>query len=251
MVRTLLVRGMLVGVVGAAVAFVFASIFGEPPIDSAIAFESAHAAPGMADPEVVSRSVQKTVGLGVAVVLYGAALGGVFAIAFAFGYGRLGALGTRGTSVLVAGIGFIAVYLVPLLKYPANPPAVGDPESIGRRSALYLLMVLISVLAAVGAVLLARSLVTRLGRWNAVLVAAGAFVVLVAVAGAVLPGINEVPDDFPASALWRFRLASAGMHLALWTTLGLLFGALTERSVRRRSATGGQDRAAAQSVSAG
>src|SRR2546427_652732 len=140
MVRTLLVRGMLVGVVGAAVAFVFAWLFGEPPIDSAIAFESAHAAPGVADPELVSRSVQSTLGLGAAVLLYGAAWGGIFAAAFAFGYGRLGALGTRGTSVVLAAVGFLAVYLVPLVKYPANPPAVGDPETIGRRSALYLLM---------------------------------------------------------------------------------------------------------------
>src|SRR5207253_8446629 len=99
MVRGLLVRGMLVGVIAAAVAFVFASMFGEPPIDAAIAFESAHATPGMADPELVGRSVQKTVGLGVAVILYGAALGGIFAEAFAFAYGRVGALGTRATSV--------------------------------------------------------------------------------------------------------------------------------------------------------
>src|SRR6266508_3266618 len=202
MVRTLLVRGMLVGLVAGVLAFGFASLFGESPIDQAIAFEGAHVH-GADGPELVSRAVQSTFGLLVAVGLYGAALGGVFALAFAFVYGRLGQLAARATSVLVAAVGFVAVYLVPFVKYPANPPAVGHPDTIGRRSTLYLLMVLISVLA---------------------------------VAGLVLPRIDEVAGDFPATVLWRFRLASVGTQLVLWTTFGLLFGALTERSLRRRAA---------------
>jgi predicted cobalt transporter CbtA len=237
MVRTLLVRGMVVGVVGAAFAFVFASLFGEPSINAAIAFEYAHTAPGADEPELVSRSVQSTIGLGLAVTLYGSALGGIFALAFAFAYGRLGTLTTRGTAVVVAAIGFVAMYLMPFVKYPANPPAVGNPETIGRRSILYLLMVLVSALSAVAAVMLSRTSMARLGQWNATLLGAGVFVLLVAVAGAVLPGVNEVPDTFPATALWRFRLASVGTQLVLWTTLGLLFGALTDRSARRRAAT--------------
>jgi Probable cobalt transporter subunit (CbtA) len=237
MVRSLLVRGMLVGVVGAAVAFVFAYAFGEPPINSAIAFESGHAAHGAQDPELVSRSVQSTLGLGVAVLLYGSALGGIFALAFAFAYGRIGALAARATSVLVAAGGFVAVCLVPFVKYPANPPAVGDPATIGRRTALYLLMIGVSVLAAIAAVMLGRALVVRLGAWNAALVGIGTFVAVALVAGVVLPGVDEVPEHFPATALWRFRLASVGTQLVLWTTLGLLFGALTERSTRRRAAT--------------
>ena len=45
----------------------------------------------------------------------------------------------------------------------------------------------------------------------------------------VLPGVNEVPAGFPAAVLWRFRVASLGIQVVLWTTLGLVFGALTER----------------------
>ena len=47
----------------------------------------------------------------------------------------------------------------------------------------------------------------------------------------VLPSINEVPDAFSAVVLWRFRVVSLGIHLILWTTIGLLFGYLTERSL--------------------
>ncbi len=231
--RTLLVRGMLVGVVAAALAYAFAAVFGEPQVDRAIGFEDAHTMPGMADPEIVSRAVQSTLGLGVAVLVYGAALGGIFALAFAFAYGRLGPLAARATSLVVAVLGFGAVFLVPYLKYPANPPSIGNPDTIGRRTALYFAMVAISVAAAIGAAILAGRLAPRLGGWTAVLVAAGGFVAVVAVAGLLLPAVDEVPADFPATVLWRFRLASVGMQAVLWATFGLLFGALTERSLRR------------------
>ncbi len=231
--RTLLIRGMLVGVLGAALAFGFARLFAEGPIDQAIAFEDEHTMAGMADPEIVSRAVQSTLGLGTAVLVYGTALGGIFALAFAFVYGRLGALGARATSLLVAAVGFVVIYLVPLIKYPANPPSVGQPDTIGQRTALYFLMVAISVAATIGAALLARTLTTRLGVWDAVLVGAGAYIAVVVVTMLLLPGVNEVPADFSATVLWRFRLASIGTQLVLWTTFGILFGALTERRARR------------------
>jgi len=231
--RTLLIRGMLVGVAGAALAFGFARLFGEPAINQAIAYEYAHTAPGAEGPELVSRAVQSTLGLGTAVLVYGTALGGIFALAFAFIYGRLGSLGVRATSMVVAGVGFTALYLVPLVKYPANPPAIGNPDTIGRRTALYFLMLAIAVAATIGAAVLARSLARRLGAWNAVLAGAGVFVVVVAVAMLLLPAVSEVPADFSATVLWRFRLAAVGTQVVLWSTFGVLFGALTQRRARR------------------
>ena len=80
----------------------------------------------------------------------------------------------------------------------------------------------------------ARRLAGRFGGWNGALLAAGGFVVVIAAAQWLLPAINEVPDAFPAVVLWRFRVASLGIELILWTTVGLLFGALTERSLSVR-----------------
>jgi hypothetical protein len=236
--RTLLIRGMLVGVVAAALAYAFATVFGEPQVDRAIAVEHTPAMPGMAGPELVSRTVQSTLGLGVAVLVYGTAFGGIFALAFAFAYGRLGPFGARATSLLVATVGFVAVFVVPYLKYPANPPSIGNPDTIARRTALYVMMVVISVAGAAGAAMLARRLTPRLGIWNGVLAAAGGFLAVVVLAGLLLPAVNEVPADFPATVLWRFRLASLGMQAVLWTTFGLLFGALTDRSLRRQARLG-------------
>jgi hypothetical protein len=49
-----------------------------------------------------------------------------------------------------------------------------------------------------------------------------------------LPPINEVPADFPAVVLWHFRIDSLAMQVIMWATLGLVFGAATERAALGR-----------------
>src|SRR5579871_2141948 len=139
MVRALLVKGMLAGSLAGLLASGFAWIFGEPQIELAIGFEhhlSHMAGRQMGDePALVSRAVQSTIGLLTGVVVYGAALGGLFALGFAYADGRIGRLSPRGTAALLAAVGFVAVILVPQLKYPASPPAVGAADTIGARTA--------------------------------------------------------------------------------------------------------------------
>jgi hypothetical protein len=217
-------------------AFGFAAIFGEPQVEHAIAFEEhvSHSHGGASEPALVSREMQAGPGLFVGVIVYGAALGGLFSLAFAFVYGRLGRFGPRATAALLALAGYVAIVLVPSLKYPANPPSVGSPETIGLRTGLFFLVLLISVAAFVLAAVLARQLSTRYGAWNATLIAGAAFIVAIGIVQYALPEINEVPERFSAVVLWRFRVASLGIQAVLWTTIGLLFGALTERSLADR-----------------
>ena len=251
MVRTLLVRGMLVGIVAGLLSFGFLKVYGEPQVDRAIAFEErmdeekAEFAKrhGMPMPEeqaeLVSRPVQAGLGLFVAVMVYSAAFGGLFGLAFAFAQGRMpGELSPRALAALLALIGFVAIYLVPNLKYPANPPSVGNPDTIGTRTALYFGMIGISLIAIVGAVNFRRMLTARYGAWNATLMVAGYYLIVMVVAALLLPTVNEVPDEFPAVVLWKFRVASLGAQVILWATLGLLFGGLTQRAyVHSRAAT--------------
>ena len=231
MTRALLLRGMLAGILAGILTVGFGEMFGERQIDRAIAFETAmeHAAGHAPEPELVSRAVQRSVGLLTAGVTYGAALGGLVALVFAFAYGRVGRIGARPLAASLAAGGFIAVVLVPQLKYPANPPAIGEPETIGLRTALYFEMMLVGLAALTLAVLLGRWLTTRLDRWNASVIAAASFVAIVATVQLVLPDVNEIPDGFPADTLWRFRIASLGTQAVLWTSLGLVFGFLAER----------------------
>ena len=236
MVGPLLTRGMLAGFVAGVLAFGFAKLIGEPQVESAIAFEEQmNAAKGEAPSEpIVSRTVQSSIGLFTGIVVYGTALGGLFALVFAVVYGRAGRASPRATAALLACAGFIAIVAIPALKYPPNPPSVGMQETIGYRTGLYFAAILISIAAAAAALMIARRLAGNCGNWNAALLGAAAFIAIAAVAQLLLPSINEVPDEFPATVLWRFRIASLGIEFVLWAVIGLLFGTVAERVLTRQ-----------------
>lgn len=247
MMGTILARGMLVGVVAGLLAFGFAKFVGEPQVDKAIAFESAvDEAKGKAameaakakgeemkmeeDVELFSRDTQSGIGLFTGVMAYGIAFGGIFSLVFAYSNGRLSQLGPRPLAALIAALAFVVIVAVPDLKYPANPPSVGNPDTIGQRTGLFFGMILCAIAAMIAAVTTARRLVQQHGYWRATLTAGAIFIVVVAVVQAILPDINEVPEGFPAVVLWRFRVAALGIQLVMWTTIGLGFGWLTERA---------------------
>ncbi|MCQ8241303.1 CbtA family protein [Rhizosaccharibacter radicis] len=230
MAGRLLLRGMLVGAAAACLMVLFAEAFGEPAVGHAIAFESAlDRAAGMApEPELVSRAVQRGVGLLCACLLYGAAIGGLFSLVFAALLGRVGRIPPRVLAALLALGGFVALVLVPDLKYPPNPPAVGNPDTIGLRTAAYGEMMLVSLASLVLGVLAACAALRRFGAWNACAIGVLAWLVVASLSQAVLPAVQEVPANFPAVLLWQFRVASLGMQAVMWSVLGFGFGAAAE-----------------------
>lgn len=134
--------------------------------------------------------------------------------------------------------GFVAVYLVPFLAYPPNPPAVGQAETIGYRTTLYFVMLAVSVIAAVTAVAVGVRLRHRIGGWYAGLAAVGGYLLVVGVVLALMPGYDEVPAGFPAELLYDFRGASLLTQLTLWTVLGLALAELAHRRVTATQTTG-------------
>lgn len=247
MVGKLLVRGMLAGIAAGLLTFGFARVVGEPQVEQAISFEEkAAVASGDAHEhdELVSRGTQAGLGLLTGVVTCGAAFGGLFSLVFAYAYGRAGTLSARALSAWLALGAFIALVIVPNIKYPANPPSVGDPETIGTRTGLFFLMIAVSLTAMVFSLKVRRRAVMKLGAWNGSIVAGVVFIVIIGVVQVSMPAINEVPGGFPAVLLWKFRVAAIGMQVIMWTTIGLLFGAMVERS-RLLAARG---RATAKSV---
>ncbi|MDT5137165.1 MAG: hypothetical protein QOD58_1427 [Mycobacterium sp.] len=254
MEKRLIARGLLAGAVGAVLAFVFARLFAEPVIGRAIEFEDgrtevAHAQ-GVHEhgAELFSRGVQGNAGLGFGVLVFGIAIGALFAVAFCVAFGRAKTAEPRAFSLRLAAVAFTAVYLVPFVKYPPDPPAVGQADTIGSRTLWYLVMVLISVAAAIGAVWLARRLSDRLGGFNAGLAAAGGYVVAVALVMLALPTLDEIPGPmrnaagaivypgFPADVLYEFRLVSLVTQLVLWGSIALVFAALAGRLLGERTA---------------
>lgn len=245
--RDFLVRGLLAGLLAGAAAFVVGYVVGEPPVAAAIALEEADGGhthdTGEAHEEEdaedagteVSRDLQSTLGLATGMLVLGTAMGGLAGIVTGLAVGRFGRASLRRTALAVAGAGFVTLYAVPFLIYPPNPPAVGDGNTIGYRTALYFAMLAISVLGAALAVSIGRNLSAKLGGWYAALAGVGIYLVVVLVALGVMPRYDEVPAEFPASLLYEFRLASVLTQVVLWGVIGVVLAELTHRLASART----------------
>lgn len=248
--RTVVVAALLVGVLAGLAGAVFHTVATEPRIDDAIAIEEAAAEPADAGDGTdgaaadhaesdegdvfVSRRDQKGVGLFLAYAL----TGGVFGLFLAVTSltlrtttgGPFGRVVTSG--LLLAG----AITVAPWLKYPPNPPAVGDPATVGERERLYVLCIVLAALLLAGVARLSGRL--RTAGWPD-----DRRIAAVTVAGLVAFGLlfvllptSTVDIGVPANLLWQFRLNSLTGNLLMWTVLTLGLGALWSEATRRAAA---------------
>jgi predicted cobalt transporter CbtA len=207
----------------------FARTFVEPVITRALAYEESHEHGHDHGMELFSRGVQANIGMGFGVLAFGVAMGALFAVVYCVAYGRVGGLSPRGLSVVLAGAMFLSLYVIPFLKYPPNPPATSLEATIRQRTLLYLLMVVLSVAVFVAAIYLGHRLSAQFGQWSATLIGAGAYLVAIAVVMAVLPTIDETPEDFSADVLYEFRLYALGTQLVMWAVIGVVFASMAGR----------------------
>jgi predicted cobalt transporter CbtA len=196
-------RGALAGFIAGVLGFVFARIFAEPLINKAIDYESgrhdlltalnqAAGRPVAPDgPEVFSRTTESTIGLFSGIVALSTAMGALVAVAYLVLHGRF-AIRPQTLVWQIAAFGFLGVYLLPFVKYPANPPAIGHPFTITTRGHLYLAMVAVSLVLLGLAVLLTRKLLPRFGLYKSILLSALAFFVAYGVIIGVLPSLGHL-----------------------------------------------------------
>lgn len=243
---TVVLRAALLGAAAAGlVAALLSWLLVEIPIRSALAIESSReAAPHAGDAghgsaghghaeEMFSRSTQVVGGM-LAAVLVALVLGVVFAVVFARLRPQLPGRTDYGRAVALALAGFVVVSLLPAIKYPANPPAVGDPATIGTRTWYYVSFLAAAILLSLGVLALRRRLPAHWpASWTATVTA------LLAVTGYALlmgwwpAGPDEIPADVPAELIWQFRLGSLAELAALWVTLGIVTGLVLERRTAR------------------
>jgi predicted cobalt transporter CbtA len=229
MVKQILGRGMLSGAVAGLVAFVFARLAAEPLIQQAIDFEDAHAHEHDHGPELVSRSVQSLLGLGTGMILFGIAMGALVAVGYVVAIGRTGAVRPFPLALLVPAFYGVGVFLVPFLKYPANPPAIGHEDTIHQRGAAYLITVAVSCIALFLAVYAGKRLRQRHSLYRSVLLAGLGYAGVMAVVFALLPSFHETPAGFPADTLAQFRVDAVISQVLLWGTIALVFAPLAQR----------------------
>jgi zinc/manganese transport system ATP-binding protein len=232
-----LVAGLLAGLVVGAYHYLAT----EPVIEQAISLEEAAHADGEHETPVVSRDVQRA-GLLVGWALYGVFVGLIFGVGYALVQPRFGNAGLARNVLLAALAAGWLVGIFPFLKYPANPPGVGEPETIAYRQTLFLLFWVLSIGGALVAAWAHRLLRGRLGGAR-LAIAVGAVYAVYAVLLYVLMPPNPDPVELPADLVQRFRLLSAIGLAAFWIVFGLLCGQFLDfldRRARRRTRPGGQ-----------
>jgi len=225
--RATLLGAAAAGLVAALVSWLLVEI----PIRSALAIEAGRPEePGHGhSEELFDRSTQVIGGM-LAAVLVALVLGVVFAVVFARLRPRLPGRTDFGRAVALAMAGFVVISLLPGIKYPANPPAVGDPATVDTRTFYYLSFLVAAILVTLAVLALRQRLPSGWpASWTTSVSA-----LLVITGYALLVGFwpanpDDIPADVPAALIWQFRLTSLAQLAALWATLGLVTGLILER----------------------
>ncbi|MGW6059891.1 CbtA family protein [Streptomyces sp. NPDC055189] len=250
-VLPLLGRGLVAGGAAGFAAGLFSLLLAEPLMDRAIRAEEKRAAAqehasGAAQhhEELFTRSTQHA-GLVITAVVAGLAVGILFAVAYALVHRRDPRAAPWPRALAFAGAAFVAVSLLPGLRYPANPPGVGDSATVGERQALWLASVAIGILG----MFLVRQVYVRMSARAVPVRQIAAALTGVAVL-AVLFLLPDNPDPVPVDAklLWDFRVLSIASHALLWAVLAAVFGGLGLRAVREGAARGATVGASAAGV---
>jgi predicted cobalt transporter CbtA len=249
--RTVVAAAVLVGALAGLAGAVFHRVATVPRIDDAIALEEAAAEAddpvtgGDRAEALVGRGTQRGAGLFGGYALIGAVFGLFLAVA---------ALSLRTTDggpfrrVAVSGaILACAVTLLPWLKYPPNPPGVGDPDTVGGREGRYVLAVVLAALLLAGLAHLSARM--RRAGWpddrRVGALAAGGLAAFGALLAALPPGAD--PAGVPANLVWQFRLNSLTGNLLVWALLTVGLGLLWAGAARHAAAPG-RDRAPQNSM---
>jgi predicted cobalt transporter CbtA len=197
----------------------------EPYIDQAIAIEVQNtvASGEYVDvDELVQYRLWQKGGEIVAGTILGTSISALFGIVYIYSRDSLPGSNNKKKGLILAGIMFFVIFLIPALKYPANPPAVGDPETIEYRESLYTGMLVISGLTALGVAILYRSL-GQTRRESRKIIVPTVYAVIIALAFVVLPAN---PDEITISSnlLMNFRIVSTITMGIFWGILGILLG---------------------------
>lgn len=271
------------GLLAGLLSFIFAKLWAEPIISRAIDYEegrdeaqdaldkAAGIATGGDETELFSRTIQSTVGIGTGMVLMGFALGLLYAVVFSLYLRYAKPTNIRAAAIGVAAAMFACLYIVPCLKYPSNPPAVGNPDTIKQRTWLFLTMIIASVIVMIGVVFLHKVLSARMDSWIAFLISAVVFAVIMYAFSRLLPSLGHLHADidefgrhnsetprpltdpdgkivypgFPADDLYYFRVYSFMAQCILWGVIGFGTALVSKKAIHKAAVQAEKEKVAA------
>jgi len=150
--------------------------------------------------------------------ILGTSIGALFGIVFAYSRRTLPGQHNVKKAMVLAGIMWLSIYFIPFLKYPANPPTVGDTETVILRAVLYLSFIAISGLSVIGFYQLSKKLQGK-RKYVAVI----GYAILISIAFVLMP---PNPDEITASMelVNGFRIMSVIAVSVFWISLGVILG---------------------------
>jgi predicted cobalt transporter CbtA len=199
----------------------------EPTIDKAIALEvqkQVSSGENVNMSELIDYRYWQKAGAFAGGAIYGAGLASLFGVIFVFARNKLPGKNNKQKAIFLAGIMWFVLFLMMALKYPANPPAVGDPETIYYREILYVTYIMISGFAALGlAVIWIR---TNMSSKRIIIPLIYAAIMVTAFV--VMPS-NPDKIEISMDLIQTFRILSAMTIGVFWGVLGIIFGSLWDK----------------------
>lgn len=199
----------------------------EPTIDKAIALEvqkRVSSGENVNMSELIDYRYWQKAGAFAGGAIYGAGLASLFGVIFVFARNKLPGKNNKQKAIFLAGIMWFVLFLMMALKYPANPPAVGDPETIYYREILYVTYIMISGFAALGlAVIWIR---TNMNSKRIIIPLIYAAIMVTAFV--VMPS-NPDKIEISMDLIQTFRIFSAMTIGVFWGVLGITFGLLWDK----------------------
>lgn len=244
--RYVITRALAAGLVAGLLLALYTLSVTEPKIDQAIALEQArtavqapaeHAGIDHVERPLFSRRSQVGGGA-LATVIYSGMVSVTFGTVLASIRHRLPDWSELGRTAWLAAVTFGAVALIPGVKYPGNPPGVGDPGTVNERTVQYLVLVVLSIALAVLLTRLSGWLQSRVDGPTRVVAIAAATVIGYGLLLVVMPGSPDAIDPtVPAQLVWDFRLRSLGGLALLWVAIGIGLGWGLERAMASEPVT--------------
>ena len=153
-------------------------------------------------------------------VILGTSIGALFGIVFAFSRNSLPGENNIKKTIILAGIMWFTIYFIPFLKYPANPPTVGDGETVVLRAILYLSFIAISGFGAVGFYQLSKKIKSK-----SKIISVVGYGVFIAIVFALMPP-NPDEVNAPMDLVNGFRVMSVVGVSIFWVSVAIILGGL-------------------------
>ena len=152
--------------------------------------------------------------------ILGTSVGALFGIVYAYSRNSLPGQNDLKKTFVLAAVMWLTIYFIPFLKYPANPPTVGDPETVVLRSILFLSFIAISGFGAVGFYQLYKKLQSK--------TKITAFVGYAVFIGIVFVLMPPNPDEVsaPMDLVNGFRAMSVVAVSVFWVSVAIVLGGL-------------------------